>query len=78
MTTNSELDTPLPYHPAAVETWSGFGNKVASHIADLNGRSERYPPIAPPVTKVEILGQACYCFSASVEVHSVIAADAFT
>ena len=59
MRTKSQLDTPLPCHPATVEAWSDFSNKVASHIADLDGSGQSYSPIVLPVTKVEIPAQAC-------------------
>ena len=76
MKTKSRLDTPLPCHPATVEAWSDFSNKVAGHIAGLDGSSQSYSPIVLPVTKVEIPAQACSRW-ASAEVHSMFAADVF-
>ena len=58
MKTKSQLDTPAPYHLATVEAWSDFSNKVASHIADLDGSSQSCSQIVLPVTKVKILAQA--------------------
>ncbi|DBA84795.1 TPA: hypothetical protein ACH3X1_005832 [Trebouxia sp. C0004] len=52
MKTKSQLDTPLPYHPATVEAWPDFSNRVASHIANLEGSSQSYSPIVLPVTKM--------------------------
>lgn len=78
MKTKSQLDTPLPYHPATVEAWPDFSNRVASHIANLEGSSQSYAPIVLPVTKVEVSAQACYCCWASAEMHSMAAADVFT
>ena len=54
MKTKSQPDTPLPCHPATVEAWPDFSNKVASHISELDGSSESYSPIVLPVTKVKI------------------------
>ncbi|DBA96649.1 TPA: hypothetical protein ACH3X1_015507 [Trebouxia sp. C0004] len=51
MKTKSQPDTPLPYHPATVEAWPDFSNRVASHIANLEGSSQSYSPIVLPVTK---------------------------
>ena len=71
MKTKSQLDTPAPYHPATVEVWSDFSNKVASHIADLDGSSQSYSPIVLPVTKLQILAQACYrcCVAITSQYH---------
>ncbi|DBA86957.1 TPA: hypothetical protein ACH3X2_000350 [Trebouxia sp. C0005] len=52
MKTKSQLDTPLPYHPATVEDWPDFSNRVASHIASLESSSQTYSPIVLPVTKM--------------------------
>ena len=60
--TRSQLDPPLPCHPATVAAWSDFSNKVASHIATLDGSSQSYSPTVLPVTKVEIPAETCYSF----------------
>ena len=59
MKTKSQLDTPLPYHPAAVEAWPDFSKRVASHAANLEGSNQSYSPIVLPVTKAEVSAQAC-------------------
>ena len=78
METKSQLDTPLPYHPATVEAWPGFSNRVARHIANLEGSSQSYSLIVLPVTKVKVSAQACYRCWASAEMHFVFVADVFT
>lgn len=67
MKTQSQTDTPQSCHPATVDAWSDFNNKVASHVADLDGSSQRYSPIFLPATKVEVHGQACRCAAAAAE-----------
>jgi len=74
----SQVDTPLPFHPATVEAWPDFSNRVASHIANLEGSSHSYSPIVLPMTKVEVSAQACHRCWGSAEMHSMFAADVFT
>ena len=71
MKTKSKLDTPLPYHSAAVEAWPDFSKRVASHVANLEGSNQSYSAIVLPVTKVEVSAQACYRCWASAGMHSM-------